>query len=91
MGVDDIRIHDLRRTLASYMAINNTSLPIIGRALNHKSQVSTAIYARLSGDPVRDAMNSATKLMYEKANKKTRPVYGYISYSPGGVSFNYTH
>ncbi|MEZ5016099.1 MAG: site-specific integrase [Flavipsychrobacter sp.] len=69
MGVTDIWIHDLRRTLASYMAINNTSLPIIGRALNHKSQVSTAIYARLSGDPVREAVNSATQLMINKIRK----------------------
>ena len=66
MEVDDIRIHDLRRTLASYMAINNTSLPIIGRALNHKSQVSTQIYARLSMDPVREAINGASNLIKEK-------------------------
>jgi integrase len=63
MGVHDIRMHDLRRTLGSYMAISGTSLPIIGKALNHKSQVSTAIYARLSQDPVLDAVNVAVNLM----------------------------
>ena len=63
MGVSDIRIHDLRRTLASYMAINGASLPMIGQALNHKSQVSTAIYARLSQNPVLDAVNGAALLM----------------------------
>jgi hypothetical protein len=41
------------------MAISGISLPIIGKALNHKSQVSTAIYARLSQSPVEDAVNLA--------------------------------
>lgn len=59
MGAEDFRMHDLRRTLGSYMAINGASLPVIGKALNHKSQVSTAIYARLSQQPVEDAVNLA--------------------------------
>jgi integrase len=63
MGKDDIRMHDLRRTLGSYMAISGASIPIIGKALNHKSQVSTAIYARLTQDPVMDAVNLAIKIM----------------------------
>lgn len=63
MSILNFRMHDLRRTLASYMAIGGTSLPIIGKALNHKSQVSTSIYARLSQDPVLDAMNSAVLLI----------------------------
>lgn len=63
MGVQDIRMHDLRRTLASYMAISGASLPIIGKALNHKSQISTSIYARLAHDPVIDAVNTASELM----------------------------
>jgi integrase len=63
MGKTDIRMHDLRRTLGSYMAISGASIPIIGKALNHKSQVSTAIYARLSQDPVIDAVNLAIKNM----------------------------
>lgn len=74
MGVYDFRIHDLRRTLGSYMAIGNASLPIIGKALNHKSQVSTEIYARLCYDPILNAVNGATNLMMEKARKQITPV-----------------
>lgn len=59
MNIKNFRMHDLRRTLGSYMAIGGTSLPIIGKALSHKSQVSTAIYARLSQEPVLDAINAA--------------------------------
>ena len=65
MGVKNIRIHDLRRTLGSYMAISGASLPIIGKALNHKSYVSTEIYARLSSDPIREAINKAEDLIRE--------------------------
>ncbi|MEZ0540416.1 tyrosine-type recombinase/integrase [Fibrella arboris] len=66
MQAPDIRMHDLRRTLGSYMAIGGASLPIIGKALNHKSQVSTAIYARLSNDPVLEAVNQASTLMHKR-------------------------
>ncbi len=63
MGVSDIRMHDLRRTLGSYMAISGASLPMIAKALNHKSHASTAIYARLSDDPVYNAISTATRFM----------------------------
>jgi integrase len=65
MGVFNFTIHDLRRTLGSYMAINGESLPIIGKALNHKSTASTEIYARLSLEPVKAAVNKANAIMFE--------------------------
>jgi len=55
-----MRINDLRQTLASYRAMSGASLPVIGNALNHKSHVSTAIYARLAQGPVLAAINAAT-------------------------------
>lgn len=70
MQIEDFRMHDLRRTLASYMAISGLSLPVIGKALNHKSQTSTMIYARLSHTPVAEAVNAVSKLM--KDIKKTK-------------------
>lgn len=69
MKVKDFRMHDLRRTLGSYMAINGASLPVIGKALNHKSQVSTAIYARLSEYAVSDAVDKAA-VGIEKFSKR---------------------
>ena len=30
-GIEDLRIHDLRRTFGSFQAIGGSSLPIIGR------------------------------------------------------------
>lgn len=63
-GLTDLRIHDLRRTLGSYMAIGNQSLQIIGKALGHKSSTSTQIYARLAQDPVRLGMEKAQMDMF---------------------------
>ncbi len=68
--IDDLRIHDLRRTLGSWQAKQGASLAIIGKSLNHKSQQTTAIYARLDLDPVRASVNSATAAMLEAAGIK---------------------
>lgn len=61
--IENLRIHDLRKTLGSYQAIDGTSLNIIGKSLGHKSQQATAIYARLNLDPVRESMKKAVSLM----------------------------
>ncbi|MBU6429020.1 MAG: site-specific integrase, partial [Cyanobacteria bacterium REEB65] len=55
----DLRIHDLRRTLGSLMGDAGVSLPTIGKTLGHMSQLTTAIYARLCLDPVREAKEKA--------------------------------
>ncbi|MBW3599076.1 MAG: site-specific integrase [Planctomycetes bacterium] len=58
-GIDDLRIHDLRRTLGSWQAINGSSLTIIGKSLGHKSLGSTSVYARLTLAPVVESVNKA--------------------------------
>ena len=69
-GISDLRIHDLRRTLGSWQAKTGASLAIIGKSLNHKNQNTTAIYARLDLDPVRDSVNTATNAMMVAAGLK---------------------
>ncbi len=76
-GLDDVRIHDLRRTLGSWLVAAGASLPLIGRALNHSNVGTTAIYARLQLDPVRAALESnATRMLtvIEAAAKEETPV-----------------
>ncbi|PQO21989.1 recombinase XerD [Rhodobacteraceae bacterium WD3A24] len=70
-GIEDLRIHDLRRTLGSYQAATGASAYIIGKSLGHKSPQSTAVYARLNLDPVRESVNKATATMfgYVRANR----------------------
>ena len=63
--IENLRIHDIRRTLGSYQAITGASLHIIGKSLGHKSSISTQIYARLTNDPVRASMETATNKMLE--------------------------
>ncbi len=69
-GIDNLRIHDLRRTLGSWQAKTGASLAIIGKSLNHKNQNTTAIYARLDLDPVRDSVNKATSAIMQAAGLK---------------------
>lgn len=71
-GINDLRIHDIRRTLASYQAIAGAPLNIIGKSLGHKTSAATEIYARLTTDPVRSSMEKATQMMlsYDKKEKE---------------------
>jgi integrase len=67
--IDNLRLHDLRRTLGSWMAATGANQFVIGKSLNHKSQESTAIYARLDIDPVRSAVDVATSVMFATVEK----------------------
>ena len=69
-SLENLRIHDLRRTLGSWQAKSGASLTIIGKSLNHKTHQATAIYARLDLDPVRQSVNSATSAMMAAGRKK---------------------
>ena len=62
-NIENLRLHDIRRTLGSYQAIGGTSLHIIGKSLGHKSQQATQIYARMNLDPVRESVKNAISLI----------------------------
>jgi integrase len=66
-NIKDLRLHDLRRTFASYQAITGSSINIIGKALGDKSPAATAVYSRLSLDPVRDSIQTGVNRMNELA------------------------
>jgi integrase len=68
--LNGVTLHDLRRTLGSWQAKTGASLAIIGKSLNHQSQQTTAIYARLDLDPVRQSVNTATNAMLEAGGMK---------------------
>ena len=58
--LSNLTVHDLRRTLGSWMALSGVSLLVIGKALGHKSLRATEVYARLQTSAVHDAMSLAT-------------------------------
>ncbi|WP_417491017.1 tyrosine-type recombinase/integrase [Maricaulis sp.] len=51
-GLEDVRLHDLRHTFASFGAAGGLSLPIIGKLLGHSQAATTQRYAHLADDPV---------------------------------------
>ncbi len=55
-GCADVRIHDLRRSCASWMTINGENLKVVQTVLNHSSLQTTQIYARLDLSAVRAAL-----------------------------------
>lgn len=71
-NLGDFRIHDLRRTLASWMVDNGTSLAVVGKALNHKTAAATTVYARVHVEPVRAGIESATGALMEAGQLKAR-------------------
>lgn len=57
-GLSDVRLHDLRHTYASLAvgaAGGGQSLAVIGKLLGHKDVRTTARYAHLADDPVKQA------------------------------------
>jgi hypothetical protein len=65
--VDDLHIHDLRRSQASWQAALGFSLAIIGKALGHADLKSTQVYSRLQLDPVKEAVSKASDAMLDAA------------------------
>lgn len=61
--INNLRIHDIRRTFGSYQAIEGASSLIIGKTLGHKSSKATEIYSRLSLEPIRNSIEKATERM----------------------------
>jgi len=56
-GLPDIRIHDLRRTVGSWLAESGVSLQVIGDVLRHaETRTTEKAYARLSDRPGKRAM-----------------------------------
>lgn len=69
--LDGVRIHDLRHTLASHGRAAGLSLSLVGGLLGHKNQSTTAGYAHLWDDPLREA---AAKVGARIANAFDGPV-----------------
>lgn len=61
-GIEDFRLHDLRHTFASYLAMHDATLAEIAEALGHKTLAMVKRYAHLSESHTRSVvqrMNTA--------------------------------
>ena len=54
-GLEGVRIHDLRHSYASRALALGETLPMIGRLLGHSQMETTARYAHLARDTIRDS------------------------------------
>jgi integrase len=62
-GVLDARLYDLRHSFASIGAADGLSLLIIGKLLGHSRAPTTARYAHLADDPLREATERIGKVI----------------------------
>jgi integrase len=66
-GCADVRLHDLRRTVGSWLATAGASLHLVGTVLNHADTDTTRIYARLADDAARRALEEHAARLLEAA------------------------
>ena len=69
-GLEDVRLHDLRRTVGSWLAESGNSLHLIGKVLNHSNQSTTAIYARFGQESVREALEQHGEIISSKMSQQ---------------------
>jgi integrase len=74
-GISNLRLHDLRRSVGSWLGASGTNSYTIARALGHQSVRSGEVYVRLSADPVRDALHAVQLLRpaLDEAVRQTLP------------------
>ncbi len=68
-GLADVQIHDLRRTVGSWLAQKGNTLYLIGKVLNHADVKTTAIYARFQTDDIGEALEQHSKQIMGIAGK----------------------
>jgi len=54
-GLENVRLHDLRHSFASFAVSGGASLPVIGALLGHANSSTTQRYAHLHDDPLKMA------------------------------------
>ncbi len=69
-GIEDVRLHDLRRTTGSWLSQASVDLNLIREALRHQNISTTLTYARLGQDAARDVMEEHGKRILEAAGRR---------------------
>ena len=68
-GLEGVKLHDLRHTLASYMASNGVPLAVIGKALGHTQAATTTRYAHIADSSQRRATAAVGEIFTELAGR----------------------
>ena len=70
----DLRPHDVRRTLGSWMTKGGTPLPTVKSALGHASIQTTQIYSRLEDSDLRRALEVTATRMLEAGDAAPKTI-----------------
>jgi len=70
-GLANFRIHDLRHTFASYLAMTNANQFLVSKALGHKTLASSKRYIQLPLSSLRQASDKAITAMLALADTDT--------------------
>jgi integrase len=62
-GLEDVRFHDLRHSVASWLIAAGMSLPVVGSVLGHSKAQTTQRYAHLSDAAQRQAVDIVGRLV----------------------------
>lgn len=79
-NLDDVRLHDLRHSFASFAVQSGGSLFLVGKVLGHKQSRTTERYAHLSDEPLLATAELAAKRI---AFALHRPLTADQAHSPG--------
>lgn len=71
-GIHNIRLHDLRHTVGSWLVQSGHSLPIVGKILNHSSHTSTQVYAHFAHDTLKEALDDYADKLESFAQQEFR-------------------
>ncbi|MBZ5714900.1 site-specific integrase [Nannocystis pusilla] len=77
-GIPDVRLHDLRHSVASDAIMNGVPLEVVGKMLGHKNYRTTQRYAHIADYVLRDAVNLTSKVIVRagRSGAKAKPPKG---------------
>ncbi|MDE0279719.1 MAG: tyrosine-type recombinase/integrase [Gammaproteobacteria bacterium] len=75
-GLEDVRLHDCRHSFASRALALGESLPAIGKLLGHSQMETTARYAHLAQDSVRESAVRIAESIGADVLREHRPADG---------------
>ena len=94
-NLDDVRLHDLRHAFASRALVLGESLPMIGKLLGHTQVRTTARYAHVGDDSIKDAAERIAASIAEdilcRKPSVAEPLSDLPNLLPGGVSSGERH
>ncbi|MEM8995419.1 MAG: site-specific integrase, partial [Acidobacteriota bacterium] len=73
--IQDVRIHDLRHTFASFGVNGGQNLAVVGRLLGHSKITTTQRYAHLADGPVRQATDEIGASLADALKPATEPAF----------------